>query len=247
MTAVEDLAALQRQALALDPDTAKHQLAELLCLPDVGLSITGARIVGRGGGASADIYLSNGAAIEFESLRDLATPKAAAVEVAAATGATPALKAGQAVQAVALLRAIAKHYSSLSADHFAAEWGSTFLQKAATQDVDMNDQVERWRAFESLRAIEPAVMAQQQGIPVAAACVVLVHTDGARYVRTGWFRAHAKTEDQTVSPPEIARRMLRVGWRQSGNDGRIKASCPGRPGSLVWTFYVVDAGWELDR
>jgi hypothetical protein len=247
MTAVDDLAALQQQVAKINPDTAAQELAELLRLPDVGLGIVGARIVGRGAGASADIYLSNGGVIEFESLRDVATPKAVAVEIAAATGASPGLKAPQAIQAVVLLRAIAKHYSSMSADHFAAEWGSTFLQKAATQDVDMNDQADRWRAFYSLRGVEPSVSAQQQGIPVASACVVLVHTSGTRYVRTGWFRAHAKTEDSTISPAEIARRMLRVGWRQSGTDGRIKASCPGRPESLVWTFYAVEPGWEQDQ
>lgn len=247
MTAIEDLAALQRQANNIDPETATQELGELLRLPDVGLAITGARIVGRGGSASADIYLSNSAVIEFESLRDLATPKAVAVEVAAATGASPALKAQQAIRAVVLLRAIAKHHSSLSADHFSAEWGAMFLEKAATQTVDMNDQSDRWRAFETLRKIDPAVMAEQQGISVASACVALVHTNGTRYVRTGWFRAHAKTEDPTVSPQEISKRMLRVGWRQTGTDGRIKATCPGREDSLVWTFYSIDAGWESEQ
>lgn len=85
-------------------EDAAIELAGLLGLPSVGLAVTGARIVGRGSRASADLSLSDDTTITFDSLRDFANPRVLAVEVTACTGATPALKPARAQQALALLR-----------------------------------------------------------------------------------------------------------------------------------------------
>src|SRR3712207_7035210 len=45
----------------------------------------------------------------------------------------------------------------------------------------------------------------QDGVSVAQASLVLRHADGIRLVRAGWFRAHAKQDDTSASPQEIAR------------------------------------------
>lgn len=55
-TGLEGIAAGDAQPVAADPIAAAEQLADLLGLRDVGLSIRGARIVGRGARASADIF-----------------------------------------------------------------------------------------------------------------------------------------------------------------------------------------------
>lgn len=238
MSALDDLASMHHP----DPIAAAEQLAALLDLPSVGLTIRGARIVGKGSRASADLYLSNGETIMFESLREIAMPGRLALEIAAYTGATPKLKGPQAVQAVSLLRALAEHQESSSIDDHSIEWGVNYLQSAATHEVDMNDQAARWDAFCTLQRLDPASNGHTDS--VAKASIVLIDTDGSRLVRCGWFRLHVKGEDNSVSPQEIAHRMKRVGWRRRGSHGRIKATRPGFSGVLGWDFYIVDAGWE---
>jgi hypothetical protein len=234
-------------APADNPTTARLELEEIFGLNGVGRSIQGARIVGQGSRASVDVRLDDGTELGFDSLRDVATPRTLMCELAAGAGATPTIKAPQALRAVALLRALADHEHTLTIDHLSVEWGTNYLQHAPVQDVDMGDQADRWRAFVALRRIDPVAAAQREGMTIAAASVVLRHTDGTRLVRCGWFRSHARAEDSTVSPQEIAHRMRRVGWQQRGTAGRIKATCPGRRDCLTWTFYSIEPGWEERR
>jgi len=243
MSAVHDLAAAQNGNGA-DPISAAEQLEALWDLQSIGRTIRGARWIGKGPASTVDVHLDDGSTITFEKVADIANATRLAMVLVSYVGATPKLKAPQAIQSVALLRVLAEHEDTLTADHVSREWGITYLQNAPTQAVDVNDQAARWSAFCALRSVEPVIASQQQAITIAAASVVLVHTDGTRLVRCGWFRAHAKAEDPGASPQEIAHRMLRVGWQQRGAHGRIKATCPGRTGSLVWTFYAVPAGWE---
>ena len=243
MTTIDDLNAMQTPEQ--DPIAAAEQLAAMLDLPSVGLAIRGARIVGRGSRASADLYLSDGSEITFETLRDFANPTRLTLEIVACTGARPALKLPQAMAAVALLRVIAEHQETMTTDQLSNEWGTSYLQSVATRAVDMNDQAARWEAFCALERIDPVAMAHREGISVATASLVLVHTDGTRLVRCKWFRAYAKSEDASVSPQEIAHRMQRVGWHRRGTEGKVKATRPGIQGSpLIWSFYSVPKGWE---
>jgi hypothetical protein len=244
MTAVDDLEDVQTRNGKPDAMTAAEQLAAMLDLPSVGLEIRGGRIVGRGSTASADIHLSDGTQITFESLRDVATPKALALEVAACTGATPNIKAPQAIRAVALLRALAEHHETFTRDQIAVDWGATYLQSAETIDTDLSDQTTRWGAFCRLNRRDPRGHAMAAAVALTAANIVLRHTDGTRYVRCGWFREAIRSQDATVSPQELAQRMERVGWQRRGSRGWIKATQPGGPESLRWTFYVIPVGWE---
>lgn len=227
-----------------DPISAAEQLVEILDLGSVGLTITGARIVGRGGSASADLNLSDGSTLTFERLRDVGKPGVLAVEVAACTGATPKLNGPQALRAIALLRALAEHEAAFDGDQVAREWGTSFLQEATVVDLDMADQAQRWGAFAELAAIDPVAMrAAGEATSIASACRVLRHENGTRYVRTGWFRAHVRAEE-SISSTELANRMSRVGWARRGQSGRVKAIRPDLPGELIWTFYSVPEGWE---
>lgn len=245
MTALDDLAATQTGAP--DPMTAAEQLAAMLDLLSVGVTIRGARVTGQGSRASVQIALSNGDEMEFDSVRDMIRPQNLIAEVAACTGATPTVKQPQAVRAVALVRALAEHTRTATADDTARAWGVEYLQTANTLDVDISDQAGRWAAFKHLEQHRPYVDEAPDGATLAQvlAGVVLRHSDGSRLVRTGWFREFVRREqDPTVSPAQLHQRMQRVGWQLRGNAGRIKATCPGRADSLVWTFYVVPVDWK---
>lgn len=242
MSALDELAAGQDGKL--DPTTAAAQLTAIFDLASVDVSVTGARVVGRGGSASCDLFLSDGSALTFEAVRDLANVTKLKIELAACTGATPKLTPAQAIQAVALVRALADHHRVVTADELAVEWGATFLQAADVLDVDLSDQAQRWEAFRRLEGIDPAARWRQDGISIAKASIVLRDTDQVRLVRTGWFRGYVRADDHTVSPQEIANRMERVGWKRPGVLGRIKATRPGLRGELAWSFYQVPAGWE---
>lgn len=214
-----------------DPIGAAEQLAALLDLASVDIQVRGARTFGQGSRASVQIDLSNGETLEFDSLRDMVRPQNLIAEVVACSGATPALKQPQAVRAVALVRAIAEHTRTMTADDIAVDWGITYLQRTDVLDVDLNEQRARWGAFSHIKPLDGGI--------------VLRHTDGRRLVRAGWFRSFVKAEhDHLVSPKEIHQRMERVGWHLPGGGGRVKATCPGRRESLVWTFYSVLSDWE---
>ena len=211
---------------------AAKTLTGLLQLDTVGVSVTGARIVGRGSKASCDVYLSDQTEINFESLKDIAMPAHLSLEIAACTGAMPRLKMPQTLHVISLLRTLADHLEVSSADDFAIDWGVTYLQVADVVEVDLSDQAQRWDAFTRMQR------------SMARVSLVLRDTDGWRLVRTGWFRAHVQIEDHTVSPQEIANRMKRVGWVRPGKQGQIKASRPGFPGTLAFTFYRVPPDWQ---
>lgn len=243
MTNIDDLA--RRQSLDIDPVEAAEELTAILDLESAGVKVRSARIVGRGTNATADLYLSDGTAVFFERIRDFATPARLMAEIAICTGATPRIKLPQAMRALALLRSIATHNKSVDVDDISIDWGISFLQSAAVRDVDMNDQLQRWQAFCELEKLD----AQMGTAPVGAAgMVVLRHVESdTRYVRTGWFKAFVRQEDGSVSPQQIRQRMERVGWQKRGSTGRIKASCPGRPQELAWSFYVVPKDWEKSQ
>jgi hypothetical protein len=211
-------------------DQARLELEALWGLDKVGLTIAGARIVGRGSRSSADVYFDDGSEITFESLRDAARPSTLLPELAASVGALPGLKQQQALKGVTLLRRIAAHQVTFSEDEIARDWGVSYLQAAETLDVDINDQGERWGAFSRLHRTEG------RG--------VLRHRDGSRYVRAGWFCEAVRGHDAAISPHELAHRMERIGWGRRGKTGRIKATAPGRSDTLAWSFYMVPAGWD---
>jgi hypothetical protein len=221
-----------------------ERLTTLYGLATVGLEVVRARVVGDGGTATVYLYLSDGFEIVFERLRDMAKPQTVLVELAACTGARPKLDQTKCIDAIALIREIAEHELTATIDELSREWGLTFLQSADAIDLDMDDQTERWGAFSELDRRDPVAAPRSAGTSVASASVVLRHLDGTRYVRAGWFRAHVRQDDVTVSPQEIAQRMERVGWRRPGTEGRVKATRPGHQGALLWRFYVVDADWE---
>lgn len=231
-------------AVPADMQEATQQLGALLGLPSVGLEVRGARVVGRGGKASADLYLSDGSTIAFDSMRDVGTANRLVLEVAACTGATPKLNPPAALRAVTLIRAIAQHEQVFTGDDIAREWGIEYLADVDIIDVDLSDQRDRWGAFLKLSETHPSkARRNRESDSVAEGSIVLRNTDGTRLVRAGWFAEHVR-EQEVISPTEIAHRMERVGWRRRGATGRIKATRPGHRGQLGWNFHIVAAGWE---
>lgn len=240
MSAIEDLTVLQ----TADPISAAEQLAVLLDLKSVGREIRRARIVGHGSRASADVWLDDGTVIAFETLKDVGNATRLALEVAACTGATPRLKAPQALLAIKLLRAIAEHETAFTTDDIAREWGSVYLDATPTQDIDIDDQADRWRTFSNMRLLDPAGNCRAgHTANIAAGSIVLATSDGTRFVRAGWFADHVR-ERENVAPADIAHRMERVGWSRRGKTGRVKATNPTSGAQIGWNFHIVPSGWE---
>lgn len=238
------LEALDPTAGCPDPIAAAELIGEILNLGE--LRVTGARFVGRGGGASVDVDFNDGSRLSFEHARDIAKPMTLKTELAAQFGLARKINGEQTIQVIAALHTIAEHQESFDADEIARDRGTTYLQVADVIDVDMEDQVERWGAFTMLKDVDPVALRNLgEASSIAAGAPVLRHADdGTRYVRAGWFRTHVKTEE-SVSSTELAMRMQRVGWQRRGESGRIKATRPGfKDHVLAWSFYTVPSGWE---
>jgi hypothetical protein len=216
-----------------------ERLAELLGLPLVGVEITDVKMFGQGAGASIDICLSNGETMSFQSIREMVRPQYLIAELVACAGATPELKQPQAVQVVKLARTLAERVQLDSEDATSREWGVEFLQQNETIDFAVDNQAERWRAFELLSDRDP----WHGDGTFASACIALRDTSGARFVRSEWFLRYVRSMVPRETPASLRTRMARVGWERRGSEGRIKATAPGRAATLRWAFWIVPAGW----
>ncbi len=222
-----------------DVALATVKLATLFDLPALGIKVLGADTFGSGSRAAAEIKLSNGEVMTFDTLRDMANAGNLAAELAACTGATPKLTKADALAAISLVRTIARTHRAMTDNDAAIDWGTNYLQAAAVIDFDLDDQRQRWGAFSQLNEVEPS----RDPIGVPPPNIVLRHLDGTRLVRASWFGTYVRRMD-SASSREIPTRMSRVGWHRRGSEGRIKASRPGFSDTLQWSFYLVPAGWE---
>ena len=223
---------------------AAEQLGVLLDLPSVDTRVTGVEMFGQGAGASVDIRLSNGETMQFASVRDMVRPQSLIAETVACSGATPLLKQPQAVQVARLARLIAERTHVANEDEFAAGWGVEFLQQAETVDVNLDDQVSRYAAFEHLSRRDPWAHSREQGCTYPSSCIVLRDASGDRLVRVEWFLRYVRSMDSRMTPSTLNARMMRVGWARRGHEGRIKARAAGRSAELVWAFWIVPSGWR---
>lgn len=220
---------------------AHAEFRELLSLGDI--EVVSAIVTGQGSRASAEIKLSNGDTMEFESLRELANPTLLAAELAACAGVLEPVTKATALKAVALLRRLAQRNATITDNDLAIDWGMTYLQSMQERDVDLSDQADRWEAFADMRSMDHA-RSEAGGHGTS---LVLVDTDGQRYVRTGNFFAFVRSRDGSVSEAKIAQRMLRVGWYKRNASGRIKATSPHMPEEIGWNFFAVPADWSGSR
>jgi hypothetical protein len=223
-------------APAADPvAVAAMALGELLDLPTVGVKIRPPASSGRQQRRRRDRHVQR----RDPDVRVVAGDDAPAdviAEVAACTGATPTLKQAQCAQAITLGQGSRRSSRSTARTTSRASGAATTSAIAETIDIDINDQAQRWRAFEMLAERRPV----GQGCRRApAAGLVLRHRDGSRFVRTLWFERYVKSRDASVSRTVIGPRMAKVGWERRGKHGDIKATA--RP------FWVVPANWMPDE
>jgi hypothetical protein len=188
-----------------NPDEALKQLAELLHLDSVDVRIVSVRMFGQGATASLDIDLDNGETMRFDSLRDMVRPQTLMCELVACTGATPTLKQPQAMRVVALARSIAGRLRTLTEDDIATDWGLQYLQGAERIDFDMQDQTERYAAFEQLDQRDPWFHARALDLPLEKASIVLRDTTGVQLVRADWFGGWVRGVDPRMTPKDVER------------------------------------------
>jgi hypothetical protein len=226
---------------AQDDTSALEQLTELLCLDDAGVKVTGAAVYGRGSDARAVIQLSNGDALEFESLRSMARPQTLLAELAAVASVVPDLKQPACMHAIALVSEISDKNMRISEVDLARDWGMDYLQDASVVDVDTRDQAQRWGAFSMLANRDPDITARQDATSLAKAGLVLRDWDGARLVRSGWFLGYVRSVAPRVSHIALPSLMAQAGWE---SPKQIKATQPAGSKTLHWKFYVAPADWE---
>jgi hypothetical protein len=237
----------QRNSGAIpESDDPRADLEELLGLDAEEVNVVAVRMWGEGSSASLDIELSNEETLRFKSLREMVRPQALAAELVACAGATPKLDQARAVRAVKLARKIAERTRTVIEDNNSVDWGLEFLQDAEVIDFTLDDQRERWGAFSQLANRNPWAHARDQGSEFAKACIVLRDVTGARLVRTEWFLKHVRGQQPIETKTTVNDRMVRVGWERRGGQGRIKATEPDGTRELIWTFWVVPAGWAGD-
>lgn len=222
------------------------RLERLLALDKlrVPLTITGAQVIGDGAEAAAFVALSDGSELRFRSLREMCQPGKLAAEVVATTGAVPKLNQQLAMLTVSLLKRYAQHVRTMSEADEAVDWAVGFLQAAEVLDVDIEDQGERWGAFNRLAEIDPRKTHRETNVSIAASSLVLRCVDGSRLVRTDWMRSHVRSIEPRVTPAQLVVLLQRIGWVRRGKKGRWKATRPGLPGQLNWSFWLVPPGWE---
>lgn len=230
------------------PEEIRERLADMLGLGDVGRTIVGAELFGRGPAASVDLRLSGDLKITFERFGDVSKPAALTAHLMSSVGVAKVFKAPDAAIVGALIFQLARHHGEHTEDEAAREWGCEFLRLANWRDVDLADQEDRWRAFSVIAVLNPPHDAGEDRSGHSLACASTVLADkssGVRLVRCGWFLGYVRREGGTYSPASLGTQMARVGWERRGGEGRVKATCPGdRRRTLNWRFYTVPKGWE---
>jgi hypothetical protein len=251
---VEQLEQMSGQALSSGngtpgPDALCEMLTEQLGLTDAQLAIVGATIYGRGEDARVDVHLrGQERPLRFNRYADIGKPSALQTALMTQFAVVRTFKLLDALGIGATIHKLAEHRIEADEDESACEWGAEYLRVAPTEELNLGDQAERWRAFEAMARLEPARQAGDDKSPygIAAHSVVLVDREtGQRLVRAGWFQAYVKREVGGVySPVTLATQMRRVGWQRANSEGRIKATAPTDGRVLAWRFYTVPAGWE---
>lgn len=237
-----------------DPPAPAEFLTGQLGLSAAGLRVSGADVFGRGPEARVTLHLGgrelpNGrATLVFDRFADVASPRLLSAHLVTLTGVYRTFKAPEAGAIAAAVFQLAKHHDQADDETQVIEWCSEFLRVAPRMDTDLNDQLERYGAFETLARLNPARDAGEDRSALALACASLVLVDrnsGQRLVRCGWLRDFVKREvGGLYSPARLASLVEAVGWNRPGSQGRVKATCPTDGRRLLWTFYVVDADWE---
>lgn len=246
MSAVDELAAAQNGAV--DP---RDTLTALLELGAAGMTVTGADVFGRGPKASVDLNLKAAAGttatIQFERFSDIGQGSKLTAYLVTCTGVAKSFSNQQAAMVAACVFQIAQHHESLTEDESARDWGLEYLRLAVTQELDLDDQADRWRAFCALAAVNPARDAGEDRSSAALAANSLVLCDrrtSIMLVRAGWYQQYVRREAGGLySPGQLSVVMQRVGWQRPGTEGRVHAREPGGHGQRTWAFYRVPADW----
>ena len=233
----------------------RQRLEILLRLAQHGIHIADVRLIGNGPNAGLEIELSNGQTIEAERCGDLWTHGGLAKFVTWSTGVNASdITKVEAGEANAIIRRLARAQYAATIRDLGTDHGVDFLDRAAVEEVNVNDQAERYGAWSRLKALDPVRLcdirlverdeARKLPATIADASVVLRHVDGRRLVRCDWLFAHVKRAGEVSHPAELNRRMEHAGWTRRNKRGSMKATSPGLGPDIVLPFWIVSAAWE---
>jgi hypothetical protein len=220
---------------------ARDEIARLLGLDD--RKVLRGRSWGHDLKATVEIDIDDGTTLRLDPLGSYTAPAKLNAEIAFQIGAMAKLNQAGVNELLGHLRIVLEFREAVTLDRRATDLGISFLQDAQVWPADMNDQAQRWTAFEKLAAVDPASEARSSGKSQAAESIV-IDSLGTRLVRVAWFASYVRASSSPGQSDEILRRMLALGWTQPGGEGRIKATQPGGTRTLQWAFFVVPEGWE---
>jgi hypothetical protein len=243
---------VERNGGTADPEDLRIALAILLGLAERGRAVEAASIYGRGPKAAVDLRLSGGEVVSFDTYSDVCAGSRLSAVLATTVGINRPFRNDEARRVACLIRWLAERHEEGSEDAELLDLAREYLRVARRIEVDFGAQLSRWQGFSELAACDPErqhpdsdVRERLTPLMLAARSPVLVdRATRTEYIRTGWFRQYVRRELGGVyDAGRLATRMERLGWKRPGREGRIMARCPTDDRSLVWTFYVVEAGW----
>jgi hypothetical protein len=257
--------AVRRQVGYVGPDAERDELlgelTNALRLSEIGRHAVATYVAGHGNSATAAIVLDDGYTIEFPSFEHVAQPGKLADQLSTTVGIATDFSKLQSRRIAALVRRTASRAEELREHAVYVDEAVRLLRLAQTVEFDFTGQIDRWRVWAQLDAIDPEETpdepefetdAQRRKRESKAAEVyarrVLIPVDrktGVRFVHAGWFQHFMRLRLGSASTAQRARQaILRAGWKVRGRDGRIKATDPaGESDPLILTLYLVPRGW----
>lgn len=224
-------------------------LTTRLGVEHIGAVVTDAEVFGAGPTARVRISLSTGQRITFERFAHVGNGAQLGAHLVSYTGVIRSFKNADAAAIASLVFRLSKVDQAETDEVFARSWGTEYLAAAPTVDVDLRDQMERWRAFSHLNGINPAADAgERRDAETYATCTCVLRdtSSSRRLVRAGWFQSYVTRRQDAggYGPTAVAALMLSVGWHRNGKSGRVHARQPAGHGELLWAFLTVAEGWE---
>ena len=221
---------------------------------EIGMRVTGATVVGKGGQARAILHLTGSRGdydVPFARFSDVTTPARLSSELALTLGVEVGFSVPQAIRFGARMRSVAARDWEDDEAGLALDMAHELLCRAEVVEFDTGDQASRWAMWKRLQDHHPGEVVVDKGVVAprdadiyADRVIVARDRDGNGWLRTAWaqsylHRRNPKWVATTVHPMLVAGR-----WGYPNSQGKVKATDPDTGGTISLSFYIVPNGWE---